>query len=295
MPLWVFLALGAALSLATSDALTKRAVKGEDEYLVAWCRLLFTLPLLGVLWFFIEIPPLDRTFYKAFFLSLPLEVITVFLYIKALKQSPLGLTLPFLSLTPLFLIISSFIIAGEGVSMKAVAGILLISAGGYTLNAHTASLSVMEPLRAIFRERGSLYMITVAFIYSITSSLGKVAIEHSSPLFFGITYFSVLTIIITPLSLWLGRGRLKDFISRGSYKKLFLPGLLYGLMIVFHMLSLDLTKVSYMISVKRLSLLIGVIYGHLFFKERHFKERLLGTILMLAGFVLIVNSSMNDG
>lgn len=287
---WVILALGAAFMLATSDALTKKAVKNEDEYLVAWTRLLFTLPLLGVLWFFIEIPEIDRTFILAFFSALPLEIITVFLYVKALKTSPLSLTLPFLSLTPLFLIFSSKIIAGETISLLAGAGIMLIVTGGYMLNISTAKAGVLEPFRAIKKEKGSLYMIAVAFIYSITSSLGKVAIEHSSALFFGITYFTVLVILTAPLSLWLGRKNIKRFFLEGRYKGLFIPGILYGLMIVFHMLSLDLTKVSYMISVKRLSLLIGVIYGHIFFKEKNFKERLLGTCLMLGGFVILVNS-----
>ncbi|MCX7792926.1 MAG: DMT family transporter [Thermodesulfovibrionales bacterium] len=290
MPLWVILALGAAFSLATSDALTKRAVQDQDEYLVAWTRLLFTLPLLGFIWFFIEIPEIDRTFIYAFCLSLPLEIITVFLYIKALKSSPLGLTLPFLSLTPLFLIISARIIAGEKVSNLAASGIILIVAGGYVLNISAARLGFLEPFRAIGKEKGSLLMIAVAFIYSITSSLGKLAVEHSSALFFGITYFTMLVILTAPVSLWLGRKSIKRFFLEGNYKRLFLPGLFYGLMIIFHMMSLDLTKVSYMISVKRLSLLIGVIYGHIFFNERNFRERLTGTVLMLAGFVILVNS-----
>lgn len=291
MPLWVVLALGAAFSLATSDALTKRAVEGEDEYLVAWTRLLFSLPFLGTIWFFIEIPEINRTFLKAFFLSMPLEIITVFLYIKALKSSPLGLTLPFLSLTPLFLILSSSIIADETIPPSAQIGIMLIVSGGYVLNISSAKIGILEPFRAIKREKGSLMMIAVAFIYSITSSLGKVAIEHSSALFFGITYFTALTIITAPLSLWMGRRNLKEFLSRKVYKRLILPGFLYGLMVAFHMLSLDLTKVSYMISVKRLSLLIGVIYGHLFFNEKNFKERLIGTALMLGGFVILVNTA----
>lgn len=286
---WVILALGAAFCLATSDALTKGAVKDQDEYLVAWTRLLFTLPLLGSLWFFIEIPEIDRTFILAFLSALPLEIITIFLYIKALKSSPLSLTLPFLSLTPLFLIFSSSLIAGETISVLAGAGIMLIVTGGYMLNISTARIGLLEPFRAITKEKGSLYMIVIAFIYSITSSLGKVAIEHSSPLFFGITYFTVLVIVTAPLSLWLGRKNIKKFFLEGNYKRLFIAGLFYGLMIVFHMLSLDLTKISYMISVKRLSLLIGVIYGHIFFKEKKFKERLLGTCLMLGGFVILVN------
>ncbi|MDI6729781.1 MAG: hypothetical protein QMD44_12790, partial [Thermodesulfovibrionales bacterium] len=73
-----------------------------------------------------------------------------------------------------------------------------------------------------------------------------------------------------------------------AIKSTILPGILQSVMIISHMIAMSLTKVAYMISVKRLSLLIGVFYGYLFFKESGIKERMLGTILMLVGFVLIV-------
>lgn len=38
-------------------------------------------------------------------------------------------------------------------------------------------------------------MIIVALIYSITSSLGKMAVVHSSPVFFGVIYVTVLFIL----------------------------------------------------------------------------------------------------
>ena len=43
---WVYLSLICAFALATSDALTKKALAESDEYLVAWFRLLFALPVL---------------------------------------------------------------------------------------------------------------------------------------------------------------------------------------------------------------------------------------------------------
>lgn len=287
---WVFYALLSAFFLATSDALTKRAVRDEDEYLVAWFRLFFTLPLLIPLFFLIPLPTLDKKFYMAFLSALPIEIITVFLYVRAIKLSPLNLTLPFLSLTPLFLTFVSYIIAGERVSLEGLAGIVLIVVGGYALNVDKSLSGLSGPIRAMFREKGSILMIIVAFLYSFTSSLGKVALEHSSPLFFGISYFFILTISSAPPSIWMGRRSLRDFLSRRVYWRLLLPGLLYGLMVIFHMLALDLTKVAYMISVKRLSLIIGVIYGYVFFKEERFGQRLFGTILMLTGFIILVNA-----
>jgi drug/metabolite transporter (DMT)-like permease len=288
---WVSLSLISAFTLSTSDALTKKALAYSNEYLVAWFRLLFSIPLLILIWFFIPMPKLDIEFYKAFAFALPLEIIAIIFYIKALRISPLSLTLPFLALTPVFLIFISYLILGEDVSLQGGIGIIFIATGSYTLNLHEMRRGIFEPFRAITRERGSVLMICVATIYSITSSLGKMAIVHSSPLFFGVTYFTAVTIIFAPIALWMGRSELKRFISGKQFKRLLLPGIFYSVMIAFHMIAISLTKVAYMISVKRTSLLIGVVYGYFLFREKNLRERLLGAILMFIGFVMIVTTS----
>jgi len=287
---WVFLALISAFTLATSDALTKKALAQTNEYLVTWFRLLFSIPLLLLFWIFVPVPKLDMQFYKAFALALPLEIIALVLYIKALRISPLSLTLPFLSLTPVFLILSSYLILGERVSFQGSIGIIFITAGGYTLNLHELRRGIFEPFKAITRETGSILMIGVALIYSITSSLGKMAIEHSSALFFGITYFIAVTVIFAPIALWMGRTEKKIFISEKQFKGLMLPGIFYSIMIISHMVAISLTKVAYMISVKRTSLMIGIIYGYLLFKEKNIRERISGAALMFIGFVMIVTA-----
>jgi len=287
---WVFLSLASAFFLATSDALAKKAVQGESEYLVAWFRLLFTLPILAIILLFIPWPELDRDFYMAFIIALPVELITIILYVKALKLSPLSLTVPFLALTPVFLVTVSYFLLGEEVSPAGAAGILLIAAGGYILNIDTVRRGLFEPVRSIIRDRGALLMIAVALLYSITSSLGKMAITHSSPLFFGASYFIALNIAFLPIALLKGRGSLEGFVKAGKYRQLFYPGVFYALMIITHMEAMNLTKVAYMISVKRTSLLMSVMYGYFLFQEKHMKGRFVGALLMFIGFVLVVSS-----
>lgn len=285
--LWILVALMCAFALATSDAFTKRALSLHNEYLIAWLRLLLSLPALVVTFVFIDVPPLDGYFFGAFLSSLPLEVVAIILYIKALKVSPLSLTLPFLSLTPVFLIAIPYVILGEEVSIPGAAGIVLIAAGSYVLNIREFGKGILEPFAAIRREKGSLFMICVAFIYAITSSLGKMSIEHSSPLFFGISYYIVLVIIFTPVAIYKGREEITGVFRSGALRAAIVPGILYSGMIVSHVIALSLTKVAYMIAVKRLSLLIGVIYGHIFFGESGIKRRMLGTALMVTGFILL--------
>lgn len=283
-------ALISAFTLATSDALTKKALKDSNEYLVAWFRFFFSLPLLLILWIFIPTPKLDAEFYRVFAIALPLEIVTIILYIKALRVSPLSLTLPFLAITPVFLIFISYLLVGERVSFMGGIGIFLIAAGSYTLNIDKIREGIFEPFKSIPKEKGSVFMIGVALIYCFTASLGKIAIEHSSPLYFVITYYIALTICFAPIAFWMGRKELGVFFRDKQFRKLVLPGVFFAVMAAAHMLAMSLTKVAYMISVKRLSLIIGIMYGYFLFREENIKERFLGAALMLIGFVLVVTA-----
>jgi drug/metabolite transporter (DMT)-like permease len=286
--MWIALSLICALSLATADALTKRALSEGNEYLVGWLRLVFTMPFLAMLLPFVEFPRLDSAFYLAVGVALPFETLAFILYIRALKVSPMSLTIPFLAFTPVFLIASGYFIAGEAVSPAGITGIILIAGGSYALNFSNIGRGFFEPFRAVFRERGPLIMLAVAAIYSVTSSLGKVAINHSSALFFGAVYYIVFPLLYSPFAL----PRIKwSEVSRKDVRALLLVGLLNALMIATHMLAMSMTKVAYMISVKRTSLLFSVIYGYLLFREGRMRQRGLGAALMFAGFVLVVIAS----
>ncbi len=285
---WVLLSLIAAFTLATSDALTKKSLTSHNEYIIAWLRLIFSLPLLLILFLFIPVPELGKEFYTAFAISLPLELFSIILYIKALRLSPLSLTLPFLALTPVFLIFISYVILGERVSSVGAIGIFFIAAGSYTLNISKIKEGIFEPLRSITRERGSVLMIGVALIYSLTSTLGKVAIQHSSPLFFGSTYFTALALFFAPIAFYMNKEKKME---SKTILSVILPGIFYSLMVVSHMIAISLAKVAYVISVKRMSLIIGVLYGYLFFKEKNIGERFIGASLMFIGFIMVVTAS----
>ena len=64
-------------------------------------------------------------------------------------------------------------------------------------------------------------------------------------------------------------------------------GAIVAVEVFSHMLAVSLTNVAYMISLKRMSLLFGVVYGALLFKEEKIMERLAGAIIMIAGVFLI--------
>ncbi len=222
-----------------------------------------------------------------------MEITAILLYVEAIKISPLSMTLPFLSFTPVFLIMTSYLILGELPDKSGFVGILLVASGAYLLNIHTIRYGILEPLRAIRRERGSLLMIVVAFIFSITSNLGKIAIQHTNPLFFSVFYIILLSIVLLPIMLFKNYRRQSEFNNRIKFsnlfkeKNFFIIGICYAIMVISHFKAVILIEVPYMISIKRTSLIFGIIFGAIFFKETNIKEKLIGGIIMITGLVLI--------
>jgi len=283
---WFIYAFICALSLATADALSKKALDDNtDPYIVAWVRTGYAAPFIAVLIPFIDIPELDRVFFMITFLAVPLDIIAVLLYIKAIKVSPLSLTLPFLSLTPIFLIVTSYIILGEKPDKSGFIGIILVVIGAYLLNVHTISQGFLAPFKAIAKEKGSVLMIIVAFIFSIGACLGKIAVQHSSPAFFSVIYIFLLSLFIFIIISFKSKQFLSKSISR-PVPFIFI-GMLIAIMIITHLKAISLIEVSYMVSVKRLSILFGVIYGVVIFKETNVKERFLGASVMISGIIVI--------
>ena len=125
---------------------------------------------------------------------------------------------------------------------------------------------LLGPIRAVMREPGSWIMLLVSFVYSITAPIGKVAILHSNPWFFAAVYNLALSVVI--VSLWpvaAGGAGVRGIFSRPG------PMLLIGLMAAMenfaHMMAIAQVEAAYMIAVKRLSLLFGVLYGAWWFGE----------------------------
>jgi drug/metabolite transporter (DMT)-like permease len=281
---WIAIALLAGLGAATADALVKKFFSGLTPYEMGLARLLYALPLMALIFFFVPWPETDLTFWICIGIALPLEISAFLIYMKALKIAPLSTSIPFLAFTPVFVILTGWIILGEQVSFGGVAGILVIVAGSYVLHLSKLSSGWSHPFRAAFNEPGSRYMILISFIYSITSSVGKMAIIHSEPMFFGMIYSILMTAVVALM--WpFSKARPASFMARPA------AGIILGLAVVFtvvcHMVAISRIEAAYMISIKRTSLLFSVLYGALWFKEEKMRERFAGALLMLAGIFLI--------
>ncbi len=283
--MWYLITVLSGLAFATADTFSKQESKYMTTIHLSWVREAYALPFLLPILLFIEIPQLDAVFWWAILGCIILDLFTTILYMKAIKIAPLSLTIPYMGLTPIFSLLISYLILGETVSWLGLVGIGLISFGAYILQIDRAKFGLWEPILAIFKNKGSLFMLIVSFSYAITANLGKVAIIHSSPLFMCVIYFSGLALAFTPLVPLLGKTSVPHMFRRSSGK--FKIGLAMAIMAVAHFSAISMINVAYMISIKRLSLLFAILYGWLVFKEENIRERLMGGAIIIAGAAFI--------
>lgn len=282
---WFVLALISAFSLATADALTKRYFSHLTAYEMGLTRLSYVVPwLLGAMFFIPWVQP-DRVFFLCLAAGLPLEVMALLCNMRALKTAPLSLCLPLLAFTPAFIILTGRIILGEALTLGGMAGVGLIVLGSYCLNLSLVTQGFLAPLKALLREPGARYMLLAAAFYSLTATFGKLAILHSNPFTFGITYYLSFIVLVGACLPFQPHTRIKN-LGRSPLKGL-IVGAFLAASIFAHWVAIAQVQAAYMVAVKRTSILFGVLYGAFLFREERIRERLLAAGIMVSGVACI--------
>jgi uncharacterized membrane protein len=319
--MWLFFASLTAFFEASKDATGKQSLKSLDEYSVLFGFMAVGVVMLcPVLWLSGGIPTLQPGFWWALAIGGSLNVLAYTLYVRALKIADLSLTVPLVTLTPLFLLVTSPLIVQEWPTWADGVGVILLVVGSYVLNLRSptvlppslspslppsglsspASLpfaspslfsgvlsDVFSPLRAMIRNPGSRLMLFVAFIWSITANFDKVGVVNSSPLFWAISLFAVIAASMVPFLVQPGRG-LTPLIAQ--WRLIGVTGALNAIAITFQMLALPMAPVAQVIAVKRMSALLSVLFGYFFFGEKGLRSRLTGAAIMVCGVVIMALS-----
>ena len=283
---WLILSLFTALVVAAQDTWVKKYFAHLSPYDMMVYPALYSLPFFLISMYLSPRPSLDEIYWWCLVVSLPLNAVSFLLYMQAIRISPLSLTVPYLAFTPAFMIITGAIILGEIPNRFGIVGILITCFGGYVLNIDIGRFNFRDPFIAIIREKGSWLMLIVAFIFSFAAVVGKKGIFHSSPLYFTISFFVAFNLTIIICLLAVRKIHLKTYTVDPG--KGLVAGILLFLHAVSHGFAISLTKAAYMISIKRLSILFGVIFGAVIFKEKNIRVRLAGATLMLSGAALII-------
>ena len=282
---WIPLSLLSAFVLALADAVTKRWLPNLAARDITVIRFglggLLTLPLM------IMNPPSlpDPAFWGWMLWLIPAELLAFILYMQAIRDYPLWLTLPYMAFTPVFITVVGWAILDEVVSLAGLAGILMVVAGSWLLHFNHPSLKgLRDAMVAPFYHPGSRKMLTVALIYSLTAVGGKGALQYMPPSQFGPLY--VVVVGLGALIVFNGWERVPRVLDSHRWPAI-AAAVLMAAMVVTHFLALNQIETAYMIAVKRVSLLFGILFGFLWFRETGFGRKLVAGMVIVAGVAVI--------
>lgn len=283
--LWFVFALLGAFFDATYYLLIKRYLRETDRYLLAAGVFLSSFLFLFIFSLIHGLPPLGPRFLPALLTTSTLNTAATFLYFLSLRTTDLSLSIPMISFTPLFLLLTSWVILHEAPSLLGGLGALLIVSGSYLLNTTASGRGLAAPLKTMLTNRGVLYMLAVAMLYSITSNYDKLVVVNSDP-FFGSSLISLIVGSVFASALLLKK---RSPLKTGIFLvRLPAAGLVFALSAVTINLALLRQIVPYVISIKRMSILLTVVYGGVILGEKGAGTRALAAVLMAAGAALIV-------
>ena len=285
---WFLLALGSAYFMATEGVLSKVLMQKNDRWTAGWLQCALSAVFLALLLWDGAPIAFNRELALLMIILMPLETLAYWLFLTAIQIAPMSLTFPFLSFTPVFTILTARLFLGETVSLQGAGGIVMVSVGAYILQANLIRESIFAPIRAVFTNPGSRAMLAVAFLYSITSTLGKKGVLLMGPRHFAMVYVGLFAVVVTIFQVArMMSGRSKIHI-KGKYGLLAVAsGLAMAVMMITHCMAIEIAPVPYMMSVKRTSMIFAILYGWIFFKEELIGYRLIGALVMMTGVFLI--------
>ena len=252
--------------------------------------LIFTLgqTLIFGSWVFYEDPFLNVKNYVI--PGLALIIISLFsalLFLKAIKQSDLSLTIPLLSLSPLFSSLFSLIFLNEKLSYFQYIGVFLIIFGTLILYSKRITLGeILKSFKVLINNRSARLMFVVSLIWSLTPVLDKLCLKNSSINIHGFIQSFGLVILLISL---LKREKHEIIGLKKNWKLILITTFTGILATVLQFYAILFNYVPIMEAIKRsVGQLSSVVFGKIFFKEKITKPKILGVIVLSFGVYYIL-------
>ena len=193
--LWAILSIGAGFFDSIFYTSLKKLSDLETYSKIALLNIA-SLPFLALGLLFFGMPKVSATFYLVIFINIALFFLAQILMVKSLKMSNLSVSVPMLSFTPVFLLLTSYLMLNEFPTFAGLLGVLLVVAGSYVLNISELKQGYLEPIKSIFRNKGVFYMIIAAFLYSLCANLGKIGVNLSNAAYYMFMFYLIYSILL---------------------------------------------------------------------------------------------------
>ncbi|MFW5994795.1 MAG: EamA family transporter [Spirochaetia bacterium] len=284
---WLVFAVGSAIFVGLKNVWTRSFATSIEPRTMVFSTFFLTA-VLGTAYVAVSgIPVIEQRFFWAIIAASLIDVVAITLLTRAIFMSDLSDAYPLVALTPVFTLLTSFILLGETPSLLGLSGVLVIVVGAYLLRVEAVQESIFKPFKLLFKDAGARYMMLTALMFSLMGPLFKTGMQASSPAF-ALTVSQWLTTLWLAL-IYLARGTLGNTIRElrvhfGQLAGLSVTNFMQAILTFF---AFQFAFVAYVSSVKRLGILFTVLFGYIAFKERGALRGALAGTVMLVGLIMV--------
>ena len=222
------------------------------------------------------------------------------LYIVSLSSAyevgDISYVYPIARSAPAFVPLAAFLLLGEKISFQGGIGILVVIIGMYILLMRGETSREIHRLWTSMKKKDSVWAIITLFTvvaYTITDKAGMSAfgeVKTIYPLMQGPLYFFLENVLCCCLfwvyMMFRSDEKFKSILSQDWAKPAIAAlGTLVSYSLILYVMRSE--KVSYIVTMRQVSVLIAVFVGRFLLNELHGKMRLAATVIMFIGFYLV--------
>lgn len=283
--MWLLFSFATALTDSLQNLYYKKTHVQIHPILVAWSVLVISSVMFSPL-LFLGIPALGSSFWIAVGARLVIDSFAFSLYITGVQKAPLTLTIPMLSLSPLLSLVTLSVFNNITPAPLGYVGVFITVAGMYLLHFDHATKHLLSPFKAIYTEKGVLYVAIAACLWSVVTAMQKLAIDNSSPYFYTAFFQGVWAICFAPVAYVADKKGFVKLFTKKSAKLVAPAGFFDAIKTITQNIGYFLTNPVYVNIVSNTSMLISSFFGWYFYKEK-LKAHIIPTVMIVVGIVCI--------
>lgn len=289
---WFLLAFISAVFSAAAAVSEKKALFKlnalDFSFIVSLVTLLFTLPFFfGIQYSLIFKIEILILFIKTIFGA------AAFLFVmKAIKNLEISEALPLLALTPGFVAVAGVLFINDSLKPTEWAAILLMLAGAYILEIQKGKRKLTDPFKTLSNFTKYAYVFSALALFTISSVLDRVLLtDYKLPPYTFTAMQQLFYALIFAVVFFFKQGNPMRAAKGLDRQTFYLITTIAILTVIYRYTQIEATKLApaaLVLSVKRLSVLLAVIFGGKLFRDENLKVRIAAVIVILAGTTLLM-------
>lgn len=289
---WFFLAFISALLSAAAAVSQKKVLFELDALNFSFVLSILNMVFSLVFFFFVDFSTITLSSILVLYGKTVLGALAFYCVMMAIKNMEISGALPLLILTPGFVAFFAFIILGEALSAAEIAGMIALLIGTYIIEAHK-SKDIFSPFKVFIKSKFHHYIISALLLFTATSIIDKILLKNYSlhpyalmgfqQLFLAFNFLVILLILKRPILQTI------KLTLKKNYSWIILISIVTIGYRYTQIEAIKLAPVALVLSVKRFSVLFATILGGQLFKEQNLVRKVIATIILIAGAILILN------